>query len=139
MKKFKFKIRGNSYNSVIKNHEDNIIDIEINGTAYKVEVEQEAKKTKTPKLLRSQVVNKGGAVKIAKADSMLLVKAPLPGTIFKLLVKEGDEIKIGDVLLIMEAMKMENNILAEKSGTVKTVKIKEGDAVMQDDVLIELI
>ena len=138
MKKFKFKIRGNNYNAVIKDHHKNIIDIEINGTAYKVEVEQEAKKTKTPKLIRSRVNTKSEGVKIDAASSLSVVKAPLPGTIFKLVAKPGDEVKIGDVLLIMEAMKMENNIMAEKAGVVKSIKVKEGDAVMQDDVLVEL-
>ena len=138
MKKFKFKIRGNNYNAVIKSHEKNIIDIEINGTAYKVEVEKEAKATKTPKLVRARVHTKSDNVKIPKATSLSVVKAPLPGTIFKLVASVGDEVKIGDVLLIMEAMKMENNIMAEKSGVIKSIKVKEGDAVMQDDVLVEL-
>ena len=138
MKKFKFKIRGNNYDAVIKNHEKNIIDIEINGTAYKVEVEQEAKKTKTPKLIRSRVKTDPNAAKIQQASSGSVVKAPLPGTIFKLVAKEGDDVKVGDVLLIMEAMKMENNIMAESAGVIKSIKVKEGDTVMQDDVLVEL-
>ena len=54
------------------------------------------------------------------------------------MVKEGDAIKKGDVLLIMEAMKMENNVMAEKEGTVKTIRVKVGDNVLQNDVLIEL-
>ena len=67
------------------------------------------------------------------------VNAPLPGNIFKVLVNEGDTVKKGDVLLIMEAMKMENNVLAEKDGTVSSVKVSVGDAVLQNDVLIEMV
>ena len=66
------------------------------------------------------------------------VKAPLPGNIFKILVKEGDEIKKGDNIMIMEAMKMENNVLAEKDGTIKSIKVSEGDAVLQNDILAEI-
>jgi biotin carboxyl carrier protein len=66
------------------------------------------------------------------------VLAPLPGSIFKMLTKVGDEVKKGDTLLIMEAMKMENNVMADKDGTVKEVKVKEGDSVLQSDVLIVL-
>jgi biotin carboxyl carrier protein len=61
----------------------------------------------------------------------------LPGTIFRINVKVGDKVKLGDVLLILEAMKMENNIMSEKAGTVKSILVKEGAAVMQDAPLIE--
>jgi biotin carboxyl carrier protein len=66
------------------------------------------------------------------------VTAPLPGSIFKMLVKEGDEVKKGDVILIMEAMKMENNVMSEKEGIVKSIRVKVGDNVLQSDVLVEL-
>jgi biotin carboxyl carrier protein len=72
------------------------------------------------------------------AGSLKQVKAPLPGNIFKLLVKDGDVVKNGDVLLIMEAMKMENNILAEFDGVVKNLKIKEGQTVLQNDILLDI-
>lgn len=138
MKKFDFTIRGNKYNVEIKRFEDNIADIEVNGTKYKVEVHKEVKVTKTPQLVRPEV-QKEGSGKIRKTlSSSYLVKAPLPGNILKVLVKVGDEIKKGDNLMIMEAMKMENNILSEKDGTVKVIKAKDGDAVLQGDTLIEI-
>jgi biotin carboxyl carrier protein len=141
MKKFKFKIRGNSYDVEIKEFEDNIAKLEVNGTLYEVEVEQkETAKSKTPKLVRSQVETKRSDSKIKKTVSSKAaqVKAPLPGNIFKILVKEGDEIKKGDNIMIMEAMKMENNVLAEKEGTVKSIKVNEGDSVLQNDILAEI-
>ena len=137
MKKFKFKIRGNKYEAVVKSFEKNIVDIDINGTNYKVELEQEVIKPKTPKLVR-------GRVHTPKEDATIknkvgkFVKAPLPGTIFKLKCKIGDDVSAGDTLLIMEAMKMENNIQSEIDGKVKTIKIAEGDAVLQGDILLEL-
>jgi biotin carboxyl carrier protein len=141
MKKFKFKIRGNSYDVEIKEFEDNIAKLEVNGTLYEVEVEQkETAKSKTPKLVRSQVETKRSDSKIKKTVSSKAaqVKAPLPGNIFKILVKEGDEIKKGDNIMIMEAMKMENNVLAEKDGTIKSIKVNEGDSVLQNDILAEI-
>jgi len=137
MKKFKFKIRGNSYEAVIKGFENNVVDIDVNGTNYKVNVERETQKPKTPKLVRSKVKTTKGDAKIVSKIGKL-VKAPLPGTIFKMNVNIGDSVEIGDTLLIMEAMKMENNILAEAQGVVKTIMVKEGDAVLQDDILLEL-
>ncbi len=137
MKKFKFKIRGNKYEAVIKNFEKNIVDIDINGTNYKVELEKEVLTPKTPKLVRSKVHTKKEDAEITSKIGKL-VKAPLPGTVFKMKVKIGDEVKTGDILLVMEAMKMENNILAQVDGKVKSVMVKEGDAVLQDDILLEL-
>jgi len=137
MKKFKFKIRGNSYEAIIKNFENNVVDIDVNGTNYKVTVEREQQKPKTPKLVRAKVKTSKEDAKIVSKIGKL-VKAPLPGTIFKMNVKIGDRVEIGDTLLIMEAMKMENNIQAETTGIVKTVMVKEGDAVLQDDILLEL-
>lgn len=141
MKKFKFKINGNQYDVEINDFEGQNAKVLVNGTEYNVEVEAEVAKTKTPKLARKPVVKRPGEGEIKKTDEgagSFKIKAPLPGNIFKLKVNVGDSVKEGDCLLIMEAMKMENNVLAEKSGTVKAIKIKEGDAVLQDDVLIEL-
>lgn len=137
MKKFKFKIRGNKYEAVVKSFEKNIVDIDINGTNYKVELEQEIVKPKTPKLVRERVQTSKEDAKI-KSKVGKLIKAPLPGTIFKLNVKIGDEVAAGETLLIMEAMKMENNIQSQVDGKIKSIMIKEGDAVLQDDILLEL-
>jgi biotin carboxyl carrier protein len=62
----------------------------------------------------------------------------LPGNIFKILVSVGDEVKKGDKIIIMESMKMENNVLAEKDGTISSIRVKEGDAVLQNDLLAEI-
>ncbi|WP_462319041.1 biotin/lipoyl-containing protein [Marinilabilia sp.] len=140
MKKFDFSINGNKYHVHIKDIDDNIASIEVNGTPYSVEIEQEVKKVKTPKLIRNEVKPKPGEGQIVKKPSAggHQIQAPLPGNIFKILAKEGDAVKKGDTLLIMEAMKMENNVMADKDGTVKEIKVKEGDAVLQSDVLIVL-
>jgi len=141
MKNYKFTIRGTIYDVDIHSFEDNIAEIEVNGTKYSVEVHKEVKSTKTPKLVRSNVPQpKRSESKIKKniSSSATVIKAPLPGSIFKIFVKEGDEVKVGDNLLIMEAMKMENNVLAEKAGKITSIKVAVGDAVLQNDVLLEI-
>ncbi|ASB50926.1 biotin/lipoyl-containing protein [Alkalitalea saponilacus] len=139
MKKFEFSISGNKYEVELKDVEDNVAHVEVNGTLYNVEIHREVKKSKTPRLVRSEAKVKPGEGNIVRKESVgSQVKAPLPGSIFKILVKEGDAIKKGDVLLIMEAMKMENTVMAEKEGTVKSIRVKTGDNVLQNDILIEL-
>ncbi len=66
------------------------------------------------------------------------VTAPLPGHIVDVKVKEGESVKAGDVVLILEAMKMENEIPASKAGTVKAVHVKAGDKVDMNALLIEI-
>ena len=68
----------------------------------------------------------------------MTVKSPLPGSIVKVLVKAGQAVKKGDVLLTMESMKMENNVTAEADGTVKAIYVEPGKNVMQDDKLLDL-
>jgi len=140
MKKFKFTIRGQEYDVEIKDFQGSNATIEVNGTSYDVDVHVEEKASKTPRLVRKPVVNKPGEGKIAKgaAAGGVTVKAPLPGSIIKINVAEGDTINPGDTLLVMEAMKMENNVMAEKGGTVKAIKVNVGDSVLQDDVLVEI-
>ena len=137
MKNFKFKIRGTQYNVDIQNIDKNEIEIEVNGTPYIVTMEKEVQATKIPTIVRKKLPNE---IKkpISTGGSLKTIKAPLPGNIFKINAKEGDTVKKGDTLLIMEAMKMENNILAEFDGVVKSIKVNEGDVVLQNDVLIEL-
>jgi biotin carboxyl carrier protein len=71
------------------------------------------------------------------AGKMNSVKAPMPGLIIDLRVKEGDKVMPGDSLLILEAMKMENMIKASAESIVKSVKVKKGDSVEKNQVLIE--
>ena len=139
MKKFKFTIRGNEYEVEVQKLEDGLAQIDVNGTSYEVELQKEEKTSKTPILVRSHMPIAKDAHQIKKSQGGLFqVKAPLPGNILEIHVKEGGEVKKEDKLLLYEAMKMENTILAEKTGRIKSIKIKPGDAVLQDDVLIEL-
>lgn len=139
MKKFKFTIQGNNYEVEIKDFEDGIAKLEVNGTHYKVEVEKHAATTKTPVLRRSPISNPSNAHKIQRTEGKIFkVKAPLPGNILQVYVKVGDEVKKDDPLVLYEAMKMENKLLSEKSGMIRSIKVNPGDGVLQEDLLIEL-
>lgn len=143
MKKFKFTIQGNDYDVELINIEDNIAEIEVNGSHYTVEIHREVKASKTPTLVRKPVQpsHEHTVAKTHKPTDKVKagsIKAPLPGTILQVKVNVGDEVKAGDTLIIMEAMKMENNINSDKSGKVTKINIKEGDSVLEGDVLIEI-
>ena len=141
MKKFDFNINGDDYQVHIKSVEGDIAEIEVNGTPYSVKVKQEIKTTKTPILVRKEGQSKSADKRIienlspvssSSKPSAKAIKSPLPGSIIKVLVNEGDAFKEGDVLMVMESMKMENNILAERSGTIVKVCAPAGSSVLQD-------
>jgi len=138
MKNFKFKIHDNNYKVNILSHEGNVINLEVNGTSYSVQMKEEIKKTKTPTLVRAASKRPAEPLKVNPSSQKTKIVSPLPGTIFAMNIKVGDVIKEGDSLLILEAMKMENNIAAEKAGTVSAIHVEVGQQVLQDDLLIEL-
>ena len=142
MKKFKFTINGNNYDVEILGFEENIAKVEVNGTLYDVEVHRDLKVSKTPTLVRAEAPQpKGKETRIPKnitRTTNMAIKAPLPGTIISVLIRPGDKVAMGQKLLTMEAMKMENNVLSEKDGIVRTLNVKPGDTVMQNDILCEI-
>lgn len=137
MKSYKFKIRGHEYEVEILKAEGNQFEIEVNGTKYNVELDREVKSSKTPTLVRQNVPTHK-QIKKKEGGAVTKIKSPLPGNIMTIFVKQGDPVKKGDKLLIYEAMKMENEVLAEKDGSIASIKVNVGDAVLQDDVLIEI-
>jgi biotin carboxyl carrier protein len=147
MKRFNFTINGNDYQVQIKNIDGNVAELEVNGTPYSVQIKEDMKMTKTPKLVRKEIQTKQGNDRVvenlkpvsdSKKPSTKSIKSPLPGSILKVNVKDGDTFKEGDVLMVMESMKMENNILAEKNGTIIKVCAPAGTSVLQDEVLFEI-
>ncbi len=138
MKNFKFRIHDNNYKVNILSHEDNKIELEVNGTSYSVKMKEEIKKTKTPTLVRAASKRPAEPLKVNPSSEKTKIVSPLPGTIFAMDIKVGDTIKEGDTLLILEAMKMENNIAAEKAGIISAIHVTVGQQVLQNDLLIEL-
>ena len=137
MKKYKFSINDIEYAVEIKNIEDKTLEVHVNGASYIVELDKEVKETKTPTLVRSVAVpstDQGAALKVdAKTGT---IKSPLPGTIRGIFVKKGDTVTIGQKVLLLEAMKMENEISSDKAGVVTEIKVAESDTVMEGDVLL---
>lgn len=139
MRSFKFDIKGQEYDVEIKKIINNMAEVEVNGTVYQVEVKQDAKQSKTPILVRSEPAIPKSAHKFKKKISGTYeVKSPLPGNIMNVFVKENDEVKKGDKLLMYEAMKMENIIYAEKEGVIAKIRVKPGDNILEGDVLMEI-
>ena len=143
MKNFKFTINGNAYEADIKSIEDNIAEVAINGVTYSVEIDRKLQTVKTPKLVRTLAVpSTDSHPSVSKTSSPLApkgtgnIKSPLPGVILEIYVHEGDMVKIGQKLLMLEAMKMENIINADKEGKVSSIKAGKGDSVMEGDILI---
>jgi biotin carboxyl carrier protein len=145
MKNYKFTIHGNPYEVNIISVEDNIAEIEVNGTHYQVELEKVIQQTKTPKLIRQNAIpSTDSHPSVAKTSAPTApkgaghVKSPLPGVILDLYVKEGDAVKKGQKLLCLEAMKMENNIDSDKDGKILKINVNKGDSVMEGDILVTI-
>lgn len=139
MKEYKYKINGNPYNVIIKDVVDNIAHVEVNGTPYKVELDKPAAAPKTIKRPAAAPKTESGDPVVASAPKTTKkegVKSPLPGVILDIKVKEGDEVKKGQTIIILEAMKMENNINAHKEGKVTAINVKNGDSVLEGTDLI---
>ena len=109
-------------------NEKNLL-IAYDGLTYQIEVTNETKKMLSKFIQMSSSSNHSGAGKM---------KAPMPGMVVKILTQEGAEVNIGDKLIIIEAMKMENSLSSPVAGIVKSIKVKEGTAVEKDAVMIEI-
>jgi len=149
MKEFSFKINGAAYKCAVEEIEAGKTNVTVNGKVYTVETEAPAKpvaalKVEAPKPApapaAAPAAPKAEAPKPAAAPVAggIQVKSPLPGSVIKVLVSEGQAVKKGDTLLTLESMKMENAIMAEADGTVKQIAVSAGQNVMQDDLLIVL-
>ena len=135
MKEFKYTIDGKEYKVQIDAVEGNIASVNVNGEAYKVEMEQEAEPEKKKVVLGQPAAasDDAEATPAANVNTANAVKAPLPGTIE---VAVGQEVKAGDTVVVLEAMKMQNNIEAEKDGKVTAICVKPGQAVLEEDALV---
>ena len=145
MKEYKYKINGNLYNVVIGDIEDNIAHVEVNGTHYTVEMEKKPKAEVAKPVVRpvakpaAAPVAAAPAAKPAAGGAKSGVKSPLPGVILDIKCNVGDEVKKGQTLIILEAMKMENSINADKDGKIAAINVSKGESVLEgtDLVIIE--
>jgi biotin carboxyl carrier protein len=147
MKEFTFKINGAEYKCAVEEIEAGKTQVTVNGKVYEVETEAPKAAPVAPKPAPAPAPKPAAAPAAPKAEAPkpaaapaagLQVKSPLPGSVIKVLVSEGQAVKKGDTLLTLESMKMENAIMAEADGTVKQIAVSAGQNVMQDDLLIVL-
>lgn len=143
MKEFKYKINGNEYKVTVGEINDNIAHLEVNGTPYEVEMEEAPKPEPVKPVVRpvaaAQAAPAASAAPSRPAAGKGGVKSPLPGVILDVKVNVGDAVAKGDLLLILEAMKMENSIVADRDGKVTAINVKNGNSVLEgtDLVIIE--
>lgn len=146
MKEYKYKINGMKFNVTVGDIEDNHVLVEVNGTPYKVELD-DSQKAKAPVVLgtpkaaapapRTTTGEKVISKPAAAPAGAFAVKSPLPGTITGLKVKVGDTVNAGDTVCQLEAMKMENDVHTTKGGTVKQILVAVGDSVLEGrDIMI---
>ncbi len=143
MKNFKFKIDDNAYDVDVVSVKDKIAKVNVNGVLYEVEMEQEVTTTKTPTLVRQDVVPSTDTQPSARENqskngSGAALRSPLPGKIIDIMIKVGDVVAVGQTVVCLEAMKMENNIKTDRSGTVTSINIQKGDIVVEGNVLLEI-
>lgn len=140
MKDYKFKINGQDYAASVEEQDNGTLNVTVNGKTYQVELPEKAHHCTHP-MVRPAVSAAAGAPAVARpaAAAPGNVVAPLPGTITSVKVKKGQKVKKGDVLLVMEAMKMANDITAEADGTIKNVCVSQGQSVNQGMILIEFV
>ena len=143
MKEYKYKINGNLYNVVIGDIEENIAHVEVNGTHYTVEMEKKPKAAPAPKPVVRPAAKPAAApaaaapvTKPAAGGAKSGVKSPLPGVILDIKVNVGDEVKKGQTLIILEAMKMENSINADKDGKIAAINVSKGESVLEGTDLV---
>ena len=148
-KEFSFKINGAEYKCAVEEIEAGLTEVTVNGKKYTVETEKPVAPAPkaAPKAAPAAAPapapaapKEAPAPKAAPAAAAAgaQVKSPLPGSVVKVCVNEGQDVKKGDTLLILESMKMENPILAEQDGKVAQVAVAAGQTVMQDDLLVVL-
>lgn len=142
MKEYKYKINGKSYHVTVNEVEDNIAKVEVNGNAYEVEMEKkETPKVSKPVQRETPVAASKPAARPASpkpAGKNAGIQSPLPGVIVEIKVAVGDTVKRGQTVLILEAMKMENNINATLDGVVAEILVGKGDSVLEGNDLIVL-
>lgn len=145
MAKYQYNVEGTDYDVEILEIEDNVAKVNVNGAEFVVELKQALKPTTRPikQVVAPEPKPAASAAPAQKpapapAGAGRNICAPLPGTIIDLKVNVGDQVKEGDTLLILEAMKMQNNIEAEVSGQVTAILVKPGDSVMEGTALVTI-
>ena len=154
MNKYQYKVKGVDYEVEIAEVEGNIAKVNVNGIPFEVELQKPINAAKHPTMGAPKVQAPQSAAPASKPAvaqpveapaapaaapaAGTSVKAPLPGTITEIRVQVGQQVNAGDIVLVLEAMKMQNNIEAETTGKVTSIQVKQGDSVMEGSVLLTI-
>ena len=141
MKEYKFKIGGKEYNVTVNPKEGKFFDVTVNGATYEVEAENApaAAPVAQPVAAPVQAAPAAAAAPAAKpAGAGEKLASPLPGVIIEISVKEGQQVKAGQKVAILEAMKMENEIPAPKDGTITDIHVHKGDTLQEGDPVVTI-
>ena len=131
MKEYKLKINSNDYHVVVSGLSNGRADVMVNGQSYSVEIADAGAASDAGKSASAPAV-------AATPAAVGAVKSPLPGVVLDIPAAVGDRVGTGQRLMILEAMKMENNIDSDREGTVKEIKVATGDSVLEGDVLLTI-
>lgn len=144
MSNYKFKISGKEYNVTIGSIEDKIAKVNVNGKDYEVELENQPAAAPAvaaaPVAAAAQAAPAAAAAPTAKpaAGAGVKVTSPLPGVIIEVSVKEGQAVKAGQKVAVIEAMKMENEIAATQDGTISAIHVNKGDSVLEGADIVSI-
>lgn len=140
MKEYKFKIGGKEYNVTVNPKEGKLFDVTVNGATYEVESENApvAAPAPQPAAAPAQAAPAAAAPAAKPAGAGEKVASPLPGVIIEISVKEGQQVKAGQKVAILEAMKMENEIPAPKDGTITEIHVHKGDTLQEGDPVVTI-
>ena len=139
MKEYKLKINSNDYHVVVSGLSNGRADVMVNGQSYSVEIADAQAASDAGKPASAPAVTATApAPAAAKPAAGGAVKSPLPGVVLDIQVAVGARVGPGQRLMILEAMKMENNIDSDREGTVKEIKVATGDSVLEGDVLLTI-
>ena len=150
MNKYQYKVKGVDYEVEIAEVEGNIAKVNVNGIPFEVEMQKPINAAKHPTMAAAKVQAPvvaaaapvaspaAPAAPAAPAGAGNAVKAPLPGTVTDIKVQVGQQVNVGDTVLVLEAMKMQNNIESEYAGQVTSITVKQGETVMEGAVLLTI-
>lgn len=144
MKEYKFKINGKDFHVAVNGISGTKVDVTVNGVNYDVELEnavapvQQAAPAQTAPVAPIAAAPKAPSAASAPATGGKVITSPLPGVIISVDVKEGSVVKRGQKVAVIEAMKMENDILADADGTVTAVHVSKGDTVAEDAKIVTI-